>query len=195
MSWVKDTVSLGAIEQELQRRTGTKYPWGEYKSEPKRDACQCPPCQKERERLLCQAKKREQDLSCPQRMAKEPEQSHQSNYAHYQNAVMNSMGMGFFTNYSGPSDIWDEVVKEADSPRALQTGPKPTTAEEKRQAFRRWDTGRVLMEEIYMDALTDAFIKPQISEVEKPKKEARTPLNTIKPPPGQRQPNKKKRSR
>lgn len=193
MSWVKDTVSLGAIEQELQRRTGTKYPWGEYKSEPKRDACQCPPCQSERERLLRQAKKREQDLSCPQRMVKESE-SHFSNYDHYRSMMINSMGLGFFSRSSEPSDIWDEVVKEADSPRALQSGPKPTTPEEKKAAFRAWDMGArpVFTKEIYMNAMTNAFIK---SEAEKPEKTARTPLNTIKAPPGQRQPNKKKRNR
>lgn len=192
MSWVKDTVSLGAIEQELKRRTGTKYPWGEYKSEPKRDACQCSPCQQERARLLEQAKKREQDLNCPQRMAKEPEQHRLSSRGYYGYQSMFMEAMGCVSSRS--DDIWDEVVKEADSPRALQSGPKPTTPEEKKAAFRAWDMGAgpVFAEEIYMNAMTNAFIK---SEAEKPKKTARTPLNTIKAPPGQRQPNKKKRNR
>lgn len=69
MSWVKDTVSLYDAQQELKKRQGEKYPWGEWKKEPK-DACQCHDCSSEREKLERQVKKRQQDLTCPNRPGK-----------------------------------------------------------------------------------------------------------------------------
>lgn len=184
MSWVKDTVSLGAIAQELQRRTGTKYPWGEYKSHPRGDACQCSDCQRERDKLLAQAEKRDLDLNCPQRAAHQNKPKEQ-----YHPMTLAGMlyGTSMFGCTRGSEDIWSEVVKEADAPKP-QAEPEQN---HEQKAMRKVSEMKI---EFHVGTAAGEWTEISVKADELKKKiSARTPLNTIKAPPGQRQPNKKKK--
>ena len=120
--WVRDTVSLDAISQEMQRRQGVQYPWGDWKREPGADACQCKECSDERSAIKKQAQKRAEQLSCPQRVCKE-EKPKQTYLDYYRSSFLTSSFFGGEHSSCGDSH-WDEVTKEADK-RKIEVSQEP----------------------------------------------------------------------